>query len=242
MIGIVQALSGFDRTLLYGLNEWASSSLLISYAARIVNLTIAPVIACSLVSLWFADSDRHTWVRNKLLVFMISLAPTYLIARLIAQSVVLRPRPLIALSLSKPRSMTYETWYKDKSIFTGMGSFPSDHAALVTMFTVILFSIDRRLGYVGLTYLFVVGALRVSLGYHWPSDMVGGAVLGGLLGYLALRLEQRFRVGISNSIKRVEMHASLIYPFGFLFLFEFANGFRHLRKISYDLLKYRLFH
>jgi membrane-associated phospholipid phosphatase len=138
--------------------------------------------------------------------------------------------------------MAHEAWYQDKIVFSGMGSFPSDNATLVTLFVVILFSINRRLGYIGLIYLVVAGTLRVSLGYHWPTDVAGGIGLGALAGYVGLKVEQRFRVGISDLLRRLETHASLTYPLGFLFLFEFASGFQHASKLAYELLKFRLFH
>jgi len=67
-------------------------------------------------------------------------------------------------------------------------SFPSDHAILVAAVTIVLASLNRRLG----AWLAAIGAVvlfsRVYIGVHYPTDVIGGAALGVISGWAALRV------------------------------------------------------
>jgi undecaprenyl-diphosphatase len=69
--------------------------------------------------------------------------------------------------------------------------FPSSHAANVTAATLFLGLIYRRwMLYVGLALAGLVSLSRIYTGVHWPSDVLGGMVIGaGLAGlaYLAFK-------------------------------------------------------
>jgi undecaprenyl-diphosphatase len=59
-------------------------------------------------------------------------------------------------------------------------SFPSDHAIAAFAIAVAIFLRHRRAGLLALALASLVAISRVALGTHYPSDVLGGAVLGAL--------------------------------------------------------------
>ncbi len=59
-------------------------------------------------------------------------------------------------------------------------SFPSDHATAAYAIAVAILLRHRRAGILALILATLVASSRVALGTHYPTDVLGGAVLGGL--------------------------------------------------------------
>lgn len=57
-------------------------------------------------------------------------------------------------------------------------SFPSDHATAAFAIATAIFLHNRRLGAVVLVFAALLAVGRVTVGVHYPSDAVAGAVLG----------------------------------------------------------------
>ncbi|MEP6992660.1 MAG: phosphatase PAP2 family protein [bacterium] len=60
-------------------------------------------------------------------------------------------------------------------------SFPSDHAILVGAVTVGLWALSRRIDVLLVVAGLAVLVGRVYIGVHYPSDVIGGVLLGGLV-------------------------------------------------------------
>ncbi|MGW0712430.1 phosphatase PAP2 family protein [Streptomyces sp. NPDC002643] len=63
-------------------------------------------------------------------------------------------------------------------------SFVSDHATLVMAMAVGLFVANRKFGMVGLVVAVLGGVIRVYMGVHYPTDVVGGFALGTAVALL----------------------------------------------------------
>jgi undecaprenyl-diphosphatase len=77
-----------------------------------------------------------------------------------------RPRPFLAHSVNLLISRSVDT------------SFPSDHATLGFAVAVMVWQYNRKAGAPLLFLALVLAFSRVFVGAHYPSDVLGGAVLG----------------------------------------------------------------
>ena len=63
-------------------------------------------------------------------------------------------------------------------------SFPSDHACVTAAVAVGLLFANRRLGYLAAAGALLMAVTRVYVGAHWPIDVLGGLVVGGLVAWV----------------------------------------------------------
>ena len=74
----------------------------------------------------------------------------------------------------------------------GGGSFPSGHAVFFFALAASVFIYYRRWGVLFYFLALAMGLARVIAGIHFPSDILGGAIIGILTAYVADRLFQKF--------------------------------------------------
>jgi membrane-associated phospholipid phosphatase len=150
------------------------------------------------IGAWMLFQRRYWRVA---LVLVGSLAAT-LALTLALQGLVLRPRPVdVRLIIATP----------------AFWSFPSGHASLAFCAATLLALVYRR-GWVlatGLLGALAVGLSRVYLGHHYPSDILGGALLGAgvaaLFYGLWLGRGPRLRWGIWPQLSLVLIITQMAY-------------------------------
>ncbi len=82
-------------------------------------------------------------------------------------------------------------------------SFPSDHATVAVAIATAVWGYDRLAGAILLALAALVALSRVVAGTHYPSDVMGGAVVGLLMTLVLLligpvrRRLERFADGLS---------------------------------------------
>jgi undecaprenyl-diphosphatase len=65
-------------------------------------------------------------------------------------------------------------------------SFPSVHAALAFTGAVVISTYERKLSVLGYILATLIALSRIYLGKHYPSDVIGGAILGYCIGRLLI--------------------------------------------------------
>jgi undecaprenyl-diphosphatase len=172
--------------------------------------------------------------RATLLTVLILVVPAMVVARALARLLPYRERPFFdpALHFQWP-------YHVDADQFIRWSSFPSDHAALFSALAMGVFFRNRLAGALVFAYVVLVTFVpRIYMGYHWPSDILAGTVLGILVAYVALiptvrRLSQQL-------YEECTKHSGLFVASLFLLTYEIGtlfNGPRLLLTSFASLLK-----
>ncbi|NPA05798.1 MAG: phosphatase PAP2 family protein [Chloroflexi bacterium] len=227
----------WDYTLVLWLNQLIAYNERTFFAALFLSDRV-PWVLCSavFVALWFIHGERMARsldetqdpvYRNRLVVVTILLGAVFafIVARILN---VLwdRPRPLAWMELQVP--IAPEIW---QEVVTAVGlgeAFPSDHTAFWGAVTAGLFLISRRAGWAGVACTTFFAALRVALGYHYPSDMVAGFALGLIGVALAYAIRRRLIWLVNPFLQLFDHRPALMYAFAMLVLLDITQRFAWL--------------
>ncbi len=70
-------------------------------------------------------------------------------------------------------------------------SFPSGHAAFFFAMSTVVYSYNKKAGTLFIIASFLISLARVFAGVHWPTDIIGGALVGILSGWLVIKFLKR---------------------------------------------------
>jgi undecaprenyl-diphosphatase len=172
------------------------------------------------------DSVETARVRQTLLYTLIICIPGLLLTRILTSTLPFRERPienqLLHLRLA---------YHFDPSSFLAWSSFPSDHAVLFFALATGMFLVNRKLGV--LLYLhsfFIISLPRVFLGIHYPTDILGGALIGIALAYPA-RWES-VRATVTHPVFQIKEYSPGFFYVCLMFLvYETAGLYWNLVQI-----------
>jgi len=163
----VQVIETVQRIFLASTaGEWAAIAL-----ARAWIFLYAPLVAW----LWISGTKRERHAASEV---MWSVLWALLLGEFLSL-IVLRVRPFLdvpeIIALIPPPLTS---------------SFPSLHTAASTAVTLTMFSVNRIAGWAGVIVLIGVALGRIAAGAHYPSDILGGLLIG-FLGYALVRWGHR---------------------------------------------------
>jgi undecaprenyl-diphosphatase len=201
--------------------------LLVFYIADLNLVKGVPFMAAA----WYfwARGDKET--RNR----VVDLVVAALLASVITQTLALtfpeRPRPMHEASLGlELMQKLHPTVLKDWS------SFPSGHAALFFALAVGLMPLSRWLSWFAIAWVAVVICLsRVYLGYHYLSDILGGALIGVAVALVYPHLPlHRWGGAMVNLAERAP---GLFHAAAFVLTFELTIMLADVRQLGSQAVK-----
>jgi undecaprenyl-diphosphatase len=185
--GSVMDLRHLDQSLLLAINGFAHRSLLLDKTAVVLldmDFLKGGFFFVFLWWLWFREEADP--LQNRLAVLRIAggLFLAVVVARAMQILLPARVRPmhdpaihLVAPLVPVPEGL--EHW----------SSFPSDHAVVFFAVAAAIWLYNRWLGLFAAAWITVFACLpRVFVGFHYPSDILAGAIVGAVITCVAMRV------------------------------------------------------
>lgn len=224
-------MSTWDAILLGWLNHLVAFDQQTFYVALFLSDRVPWVFSAVLLAgLWFVGAPDEAQPasgqlsrqesRSRVLLTVLSTVLAFIAARLLAY-LAARPRPLVSFPLEAP--IDPQVWEVIVNLLKGDGAFPSDYAAFWFALAAGVWTYNWKAGAAVAGVSLFFSALRVAVGYHWPSDMISGACLGVLMSLAVFWTRRRLTWLVNPTLQLFENVPVLAYPLGILLLFDMTQ-------------------
>ena len=163
-----------DSAIVAGLHGWAVAQPWFGSLAVLVANDGVWLLPLALLVAWFAGRPSRGPRQRAVLAGCLAAVVAVGLG-LLLEHVLVRPRPFVALGIEPLVPHAADS------------SFPSDHTLVGVALVGALAWRVPRLGLWLLGWALLVGVARVAAALHYPSDILGSAVLAVVLDALALR-------------------------------------------------------
>lgn len=171
-------MNELDLEILYVLNSLIGKSALQDFLV----LLFASYLLYVVLGVFAYNAYRHWKKQQSILPYVYALAAALVSRFVVAEAIRLfyhHERPFVALGI--PHLIDNFSY-----------SFPSGHAIFMFSLAAAVYFFNPRLGFWLYVAALCTGVARVMAGVHYPSDIVGGAVLGILTSLCVHALWVRF--------------------------------------------------
>jgi membrane-associated phospholipid phosphatase len=221
---LAQAPDIFDRPVTRLVNTFANRSWPVDYfiAATSTSFTFTGALLMALIwYCWFVDGNPKN--RARLLVGTLASLGAGVVSRFLQHSLSTHPRPYYDPALGFHRPLSLEppsnTW----------DSFPSDHVAVYAGLAILLYiARPTFIVYVTILWTIIVESFRTYMGAHYPSDLIAGAALAGLVVWTT---QSSRAISVGEKLIRFERSSpGLFYFIAFFMSYQIATLFVDARN------------
>lgn len=227
-------MNEFDGAIIHFLNQFSFRWPLLDRAVLAMTqfymLRGVPMIAL-LWWIWFRDGEDKQRDREIVVTAIVAGFCALVLGRFLASWLPFRVRPLanpdVGLRFLLASDDGMRTW----------SSFPSDHAMLWCAVATGVMVASRGIGMLALAYtVLVICMARVFVGLHFPTDVLGGAILG--VSICLLLTQTRYRKLIATPILNFSRrHQGVFHAGMFVLSFGLVTNFEEIRAVASSLLK-----
>lgn len=218
-----------DRAIVVWLNHAVGASPRFDQLLHFVNGNVLFKGVPYVSALWWLGSNQRTTPessRDFMFRWIVALVVALILARVLQNWGPMRPRPIADPALSlKAFSLG------DQNYFVKLNSFPSDHAVEFCAMSLAIWWRHRLFGILAFAWAVVIILLpRLYFGYHYPSDLLSGALIG--LGIMWVFLRFPFPRAAQASIAAADAHApGISTAVAFFASTQIASNFDEIRQI-----------
>ena len=172
-------MQSLDLTLINQLNSYASNSTIFSYTSIFFSEYSQYVLALLVLCLALSSSK---WLKVSLLAVLSAVIARWGVKELLLLFIH-RARPFV----------TFPNIHStiDSPISENFQSFPSGHAIFFFALATVIYSHNKKWGIFFFTSAILMGIARVAVGVHYPTDILGGGILGIITSMFLLLLVKK---------------------------------------------------
>ena len=176
-------LRGPDYAAMHLLNHFAGRSVLFDDAMYFLtrDMFSSVLLISMVVYTWFQTDEMKR--RAAILSGVLLSFAAGMFSRILQLVLPTHLRPLHDPELHFTAPM-----YVDSHVLNHWSSFPSDHAAIYFGLAATAFLANRRVGWAAIGFAAMLNCVRIYRGFHFPSDVLSGAMLGVVVVLLAHEL------------------------------------------------------
>lgn len=222
----------FDSSILHSMDllasKWPNFDRVLEFVTG--NALIQGTLAAACFWWYWFRSDTETTMRRTrehLVATLYSSVAAIIVARTMADALPFRVRPRWETALgyvipSAPNANVYVNW----------SSFPSDHAVLFASIAAGFCFISARTGTFLFLYYLAISALPLMfLGYHYPTDIIAGSLIGVAIS--CVFNSARIREPLSRPVLRWERASqSSFFAALFFVTYQIASMFNSVRSAA----------
>jgi membrane-associated phospholipid phosphatase len=227
-------LNNLDLSILHALNSLCGMNWYLDQAVWLLEsnnmVKTGPFMVLFWV-IWF-NSKNQIQNREKLVLLLFAVFIGLVANRTFSELMPFRARPVFVAEIAIRPPLRQNLVGAGLEHFS---SFPSDHAALLFAMAAALWFVSRPLGIVLSAWAACVLLSRVYFGFHFPSDIAVGSLIG--IGAAVVSNRSSYLRSLAASVVAAERRA-LPYFYAALFLatFEIGTLFGDVRQLANEAL------